>query len=129
LRFFEPAGQSVALGSQSLQLLIAQRHASLLLDGLRLQRGLARIDFLELRLEAGDALLGRHVRGEQNVEEEEREESAAGDDEPRQPCARSIGHVADSSKSAIIDSDDDDGAATLLRSSDPRELPRSRARW
>src|SRR5207249_4318352 len=71
---------------------LTQAVAMLVLGDLGLQVGFARIDVAQLALEPGDAALGREIAAEQRVGEQDREQGAGGDEQPRQPGARRVGH-------------------------------------
>src|SRR5688500_6417164 len=60
----------------------------------RVQIGFTRIDVLELALEAGDALLGGEVSHEERIAQEDGQDEARDDEQPRQSAFRSVGHDA-----------------------------------
>jgi hypothetical protein len=96
LELLHALGQRVALGGDGLQLPIALRLP-------RIEVGFARIDFLELALEADDALLGGQVADEERVPKESGQDEAREDQQPRQPAFRSVGHDVGNSSQVCYD--------------------------
>src|SRR5438128_1253287 len=100
LEGLEPPGQRVTLGGEGLGLPVARDSPLLLLSELSLERGLAIVDVLDLRLQPRDPPLGRQVGGEEHVEQEQREQGASRDEQPRHSHA--IHPDRDSSKSSNL---------------------------
>src|SRR5262245_38839494 len=84
LEVFEAARDRIALGRRRREQPIADGAPLLVLRGLRLQLRLARVQVLQLALEAGDALLGWQVRTEERVAQNRGEKDAGDDEKPRQ---------------------------------------------
>src|SRR5262249_2601569 len=124
LEIFETARDGVALRGRRRELTVADGAAVIVLRDLRLQLGLARVEVLELALEARAALLGRQIRAEQRVGQNRGEKNAGGDEEPRKRGARTVGHEPDSSRCLLKCSR---GASELLRPRGAGELPGSGA--
>src|SRR5262249_6621305 len=89
---FQAPEQGVALDGDLGELPLTKGRPLILLDDLRLQLRLALVEVFQLGLEAGDALLGREIADKEDVEHEQQENGARGDEEPGKARDRRGGH-------------------------------------
>src|SRR5262249_45681197 len=89
---FQAPEQGVALDGDLGELPLTKGGPLILLCDLRLQLRLALVEVFQLRLEAGDALLRWQIADEEDVEHEQKQNGARGDEKPRNPRDRPVGH-------------------------------------